>query len=246
MSGTNLLQRAPHPGVIVAAAIARRRPVSIPFGEHIAARCRRFPSREQHPAHRLAAFLVSQRVGPTRRLFQELLGLRLTEQIVFDDGSEVGAWLAATNKSYDVAVTQDRSGAAGRLHHLTYMMDSREDVLRAADILVDSGVTIRRTAQAQHRADLLSLLLRAGRQSLRDRRRRLSDPRPGLAADRLESGRAREGTGLGPADRQLIPHVRDSAGAVKALFDCTLTRPRYAAARAWIRRSKGHADHARR
>ena len=86
--------------------------------------------------------ILARDVGPTRRLFQELLGLRLTEQIVFDDGSEVGAWLAATNKSYDVAVTQDRSGAAGRLHHLTYMMDSREDVLRAADILVDSGVTI--------------------------------------------------------------------------------------------------------
>ena len=42
----------------------------------------------------------------------------------------------------DIAVTQDRSGAAGRLHHLTYMMDSREDVLRAADILRDAGVPI--------------------------------------------------------------------------------------------------------
>jgi catechol 2,3-dioxygenase len=86
--------------------------------------------------------ILARDVGPTRRLFQEVLGLRLTEQIVFDDGSEVGAWLAATNKSYDVAITQDRSGASGRLHHFTYMMDSREDVLRAADILVDAGVTI--------------------------------------------------------------------------------------------------------
>jgi catechol 2,3-dioxygenase len=86
--------------------------------------------------------LLARYVGPTRRLFQELLGLRLTEQIVFEDGSEVGAWLAATNKSYDVAVTQDRGGASGRLHHFTYMMDSREDVLRAADILVDAGVAI--------------------------------------------------------------------------------------------------------
>ena len=30
----------------------------------------------------------------------------------------------------------------GRFHHLTYFMDSREDVLRAADILVESGTVI--------------------------------------------------------------------------------------------------------
>lgn len=86
--------------------------------------------------------LLARDVGATRRLFQELLGLRLTEQIVFAEDNEIGAWMSATNKSYDVAVTQDRSGAAGRLHHFTYMMDSREDVLRAADVLVDAGVTI--------------------------------------------------------------------------------------------------------
>jgi catechol 2,3-dioxygenase len=86
--------------------------------------------------------LLARDVGQTRQLFQELLGLRLTEQIIWDDGTEVGAWMSATNKSYDLAVTQDRSGASGRLHHFTYMMDSREDVLRAADILVDAGVTI--------------------------------------------------------------------------------------------------------
>jgi catechol 2,3-dioxygenase len=86
--------------------------------------------------------LLAGDVSATRRLFQDSLGLRLTEHIVFDDGREVGAWLSATNKSYDVAITEDRSGASGRLHHFTYMMDSREDVLRAADILRDADVPI--------------------------------------------------------------------------------------------------------
>lgn len=86
--------------------------------------------------------ILARDVPACRRFFHELLGLRLTERIVFDDGSEKGAWVAATNKSYDVAMTQDLSGASGRLHHLTYMMDSREDVLRAADILRDAGVPI--------------------------------------------------------------------------------------------------------
>jgi catechol 2,3-dioxygenase len=86
--------------------------------------------------------VLARDVSATRRFFHEWLGLRLTEQIVFDDGTEMGAWLAATNKSYDFAISQDRSGARGRLHHLTYMMDSREDVLRAADILRDADVPI--------------------------------------------------------------------------------------------------------
>ena len=36
-----------------------------------------------------------------------MLGMRVTEQIVFDEGEEMGAWLAATMKSYDVAFTRD-------------------------------------------------------------------------------------------------------------------------------------------
>jgi catechol 2,3-dioxygenase len=68
--------------------------------------------------------ILARDVTATRRFFNERLGLRLTEQIIFDNGDEMGAWLSATNKSYDVAVTRDRSGASGRLHHVTYMMDS--------------------------------------------------------------------------------------------------------------------------
>jgi catechol 2,3-dioxygenase len=86
--------------------------------------------------------ILANDVRPTREFFQHRLGLRLTEQIIFDDGTEVGSWLSATNKSYDLAITKDRSGARGRFHHLTYFVDSREDVLRAADILVERGVFI--------------------------------------------------------------------------------------------------------
>ena len=86
--------------------------------------------------------LLARDVAATRVFFQERLGLRLTEQIILDDGLEAGAWLSATNKSYDVAITRDHTGTAGRFHHLTFMMDSREDVLRAADILRDAEVTI--------------------------------------------------------------------------------------------------------
>lgn len=85
--------------------------------------------------------LLAQDIRGCRLFFHELLGMRITEQIVFD-GDEMGAWMSATNKSYDLAFTKDRSQARGRFHHLTYMMDSREDVLRAADILTEAGIPI--------------------------------------------------------------------------------------------------------
>jgi catechol 2,3-dioxygenase len=86
--------------------------------------------------------LLAKDVKANREFFQKLLGLRVTEQIIFDDGTEMGSWLAATFKSYDLAFTHDRSGASGRLHHFTYFMDSREEVLKAADILVENGIVI--------------------------------------------------------------------------------------------------------
>lgn len=86
--------------------------------------------------------LLTSNVCGTRKVFQDLMGMKLTEQIIFDDGGEMGAWLTASNKSYDLAMTKDQSGRRGRFHHLTYFMETREDVLKAADILVDSGVSI--------------------------------------------------------------------------------------------------------
>ena len=86
--------------------------------------------------------LLAQDVKACREFFRDMLGMRVTEQIVFEEGAEMGAWLATTLKSYDVAFTKDRSQARGRFHHLTYAMDSREDVLRAADILTEHGTFI--------------------------------------------------------------------------------------------------------
>ena len=68
--------------------------------------------------------------------------MRTTEMIVLDNGEEAGAWMTVTNKTYDIAFTADHYGARGRFHHVTYAVDSREDVLRAADIFLENGVHI--------------------------------------------------------------------------------------------------------
>jgi catechol 2,3-dioxygenase len=79
---------------------------------------------------------------PNRIFFQEQLGARSTERIVLDDGTEAGTWLTFTSKAYDVVYTLDGMGASGRLHHIAYWVDNREDVLRAADIYLDHGIQI--------------------------------------------------------------------------------------------------------
>ena len=86
--------------------------------------------------------LLANDIKATRVFLEGSVGLRTTEMIMLDSGREEGIWLTATNKSYDIAYTRDHTGARGRFHHLTYAVDSRELVLRAADICLEHGVHI--------------------------------------------------------------------------------------------------------
>jgi catechol 2,3-dioxygenase len=81
-------------------------------------------------------------VPALREFFEHALGMRVTEKIVLDNGQEAGVWVTATNKTYDVAFTHDHYDARGRFHHVTYALDSREEILRAADIFLENGVHI--------------------------------------------------------------------------------------------------------
>src|ERR1700692_4853270 len=77
-----------------------------------------------------------------RSFFEKYLRFRLPEQIVLGDGSEAAMWMTCTNKSYDFAYTRDHTGTKGRFHHVTYAVNSREEVLLAADIFLEHGVFI--------------------------------------------------------------------------------------------------------
>ena len=81
-------------------------------------------------------------IKANRLFFENYLGLRTTEQIVLNDGTEAAMWMTMSNKSYDFAYTRDHYGKKGRFHHVTYALDSREEILRAADIFLENGVHI--------------------------------------------------------------------------------------------------------
>lgn len=81
-------------------------------------------------------------VRACREFWADGLGLRTFEIIRRDDGSEDGAWLSSTVQGHEVIYVRDYLQGAGRLHHLAFWVDSREDVLRAADLMNDAGVPI--------------------------------------------------------------------------------------------------------
>lgn len=86
--------------------------------------------------------LLATDVSEFRDFMITCLGSRVTEQIRFDDGRLGGCWFTVNNKTYDLACTEDHAGGHGRFHHVTYVVDQREDVLRAADIFLENGVYI--------------------------------------------------------------------------------------------------------
>ena len=86
--------------------------------------------------------LLAQDVGRIRDFLPRALGSRVTEQIVLDSGDVAGCWFTVNNKTYDLACTEEHGGGMGRLHHVTYATDQREDILRAADIFLENGVFI--------------------------------------------------------------------------------------------------------
>jgi len=102
----------------------------------------RFPARGAN-VRRLDHFNgLAVDIEANRKFFDDYLGFRLTEQIVLDTGVEAAMWMTCTNKSYDFAYTRDHTGVKGRFHHVTYAVNSREEVLLAADICLENGVHI--------------------------------------------------------------------------------------------------------
>ncbi|WUH97169.1 catechol 2,3-dioxygenase [Spirillospora sp. NBC_00431] len=81
-------------------------------------------------------------VEPSTDFLRDVLGGHPTEQIRLDDGTIAGRWVTFTNKSYDLVYTRDWTRSNGRLHHIAFATDTREDILRAADIFLDQGVFI--------------------------------------------------------------------------------------------------------
>jgi catechol 2,3-dioxygenase len=75
--------------------------------------------------------------------YRDTLDYRFMEYTVLDEADlAVFAMVTTNEKSHDLGLLLDHSGVPGRLHHVAYWVDSRDELLRAADILLGHGTAI--------------------------------------------------------------------------------------------------------
>ena len=114
-------------------------------------------------------------------------------------GRPSAVWFSVTDKTYDLVTTIDRTGSSGRLHHIAFATDTREDILRAADVCLEAGVHIETgSPQARHPADLLPVRPGARRQPHRAVQcRRAPAPRARLEGHLVDAAERAKGQAWG-------------------------------------------------
>ncbi|MGZ4166736.1 MAG: VOC family protein [Solirubrobacteraceae bacterium] len=86
--------------------------------------------------------ILAADVAANRRFAEQQLGYRTYEQVILDSGEESGAWMSLSIAAHELIYTADHAGGHGRLHHLAWFVDTREECLRAADLFLDADVPI--------------------------------------------------------------------------------------------------------
>jgi catechol 2,3-dioxygenase len=80
------------------------------------------------------ALLYGPDIDGVRKLFIEVLGFYLVERILLEDGkTDLAIWLSCSHKAHDIALVRHPEPA--KLHHVSFLLESWEQVLRAADIM---------------------------------------------------------------------------------------------------------------
>ncbi|HNH35316.1 MAG TPA: catechol 2,3-dioxygenase [Rhodocyclaceae bacterium] len=80
-------------------------------------------------------------IDGNRKLFEEVLGFSLVERVKLEDGvTDLATWLTCSTKAHDIAMV--RHAEDGKLHHVSFLLDSWERVLRAADLMSMNRVSI--------------------------------------------------------------------------------------------------------
>ncbi len=75
--------------------------------------------------------------------YARVLGFRIMAHTVLDEAPvDVFTVITTNEKSHDLGIVLDGSTTAGRVNHFAFWVDTREDLLQAADILMENGTDI--------------------------------------------------------------------------------------------------------
>ncbi len=87
------------------------------------------------------ALLYGPDIDGARDILVNVLGFYLVERILLEDGkTDLAVWLSCSTKAHDIAMV--RHPEPGKVHHVAFLLDSWEKVLRAADIMSMNRVKI--------------------------------------------------------------------------------------------------------
>ncbi|MGB0712276.1 MAG: catechol 2,3-dioxygenase [Gammaproteobacteria bacterium] len=85
--------------------------------------------------------LYGPNIEEVRKIFTEVLGFYLVERVLTPDGEgNIAIWLSCGNKAHDIAFVEHEN--PGKLHHVSFLLESWEKVLRAADIMSMNKVSV--------------------------------------------------------------------------------------------------------
>jgi catechol 2,3-dioxygenase len=83
--------------------------------------------------------VTAEEVGDATKFYQEVLGFRLTEQLLDGDGHQLGVWMERSHSPHDLAVVV---GPNGGLHHFAFWLNDWDEIRRAADTLAYHDIAI--------------------------------------------------------------------------------------------------------
>ncbi len=87
------------------------------------------------------ALLYGPDIAAVKKIFIEILGFYLVERVLGPDGeSEIAIWLSCGQKVHDIAFVENPE--PGKLHHCSFLLESWEKVMRAADIMAMNDVPV--------------------------------------------------------------------------------------------------------
>ena len=85
--------------------------------------------------------LYGPNIAEVKKIFIDVLGFYLVERVLTPDSKgEAAIWLSCSHKVHDIAFAEFPE--PGRLHHLSFMLESWDKVLRAGDIMSMNSVPV--------------------------------------------------------------------------------------------------------
>lgn len=98
-----------------------------------------FPRDHIGPPRMDHTLVTAEEVGEATQFYRDVLGFRITEQLLDGNGHQVGTWMERSHTPHDLAVVQ---GPNGGLHHFAFWLDDWDEVRDAADVLAHHGIQV--------------------------------------------------------------------------------------------------------